>query len=35
VPGERMAANSGRFVTFRDGVALPPEERVRAMAAAR
>jgi ATP-dependent Lhr-like helicase len=35
VPGERMAANSGRFVNFGDGVALPPEERVRAMAAAR
>jgi len=27
VPGERVAATSGRFVGFRDGVALPPEER--------
>jgi ATP-dependent Lhr-like helicase len=27
VPGERVAANSGRFVAFRDGVAVPPEER--------
>src|SRR5207248_8717431 len=27
VPGERVAANSGKFVSFRDGVALPPEER--------
>jgi ATP-dependent helicase Lhr and Lhr-like helicase len=27
VPGERVAANSGRFVAFRDGVAIPPEER--------
>jgi len=26
VPGERVAANSGRFVTFRDGVALPDSE---------
>ena len=28
VPGERVPATSGRFVAFRDGVALPPEERV-------
>jgi ATP-dependent helicase Lhr and Lhr-like helicase len=27
VPGERVAANSGKVVAFRDGVALPPEER--------
>ena len=27
VPGERVASNSGRFVSFRDGVALPLEER--------
>jgi ATP-dependent Lhr-like helicase len=27
VPGDRVASNSGRFVSFRDGVALPPEER--------
>jgi len=27
VPGERVAATSGRFVAFRDGVALPHEER--------
>jgi ATP-dependent Lhr-like helicase len=27
VPGDRVAANSGRLVAFRDGVALPPEER--------
>ena len=27
VPGERVAANSGKFVAYRDGVALPPEER--------
>jgi ATP-dependent helicase Lhr and Lhr-like helicase len=27
VPGERVAANSGRVVAFRDGVAVPPEER--------
>src|SRR5437879_12208005 len=27
VPGERASATSGRFVAFRDGVALPPEER--------
>jgi ATP-dependent Lhr-like helicase len=26
VPGERVAANSGRSVAFRDGVALPPSE---------
>jgi ATP-dependent helicase Lhr and Lhr-like helicase len=26
VPGERVAANSGKLVSFRDGVALPPEE---------
>jgi len=37
VPGERVAANSGRFVGFRDGVALPPEERpgIISMAASR
>jgi ATP-dependent Lhr-like helicase len=27
VAGDRVASNSGRFVSFRDGVALPPEER--------
>jgi ATP-dependent Lhr-like helicase len=27
VPGPRVAANSGKFVFFRDGVALPQEER--------
>jgi ATP-dependent helicase Lhr and Lhr-like helicase len=27
VPGERVAANSGRFVAYRDGVAVPLEER--------
>jgi ATP-dependent helicase Lhr and Lhr-like helicase len=27
VPGDRVASNSGKFVSFRDGVALPPEER--------
>jgi len=27
VPGERVAANSGRIVAYRDGVAVPPEER--------
>jgi ATP-dependent Lhr-like helicase len=27
VPGDRVAANSGRLVSFRDGVALPQEER--------
>src|SRR5262249_14910010 len=27
VPGERMAANSGKTVAFRDGVAMPPIER--------
>jgi ATP-dependent Lhr-like helicase len=27
VPGDRVASNSGRSVSFRDGVALPPEER--------
>jgi ATP-dependent Lhr-like helicase len=26
VPGERVAANSGRTVVFRDGVAVPPSE---------
>jgi ATP-dependent helicase Lhr and Lhr-like helicase len=26
VPGERVAANSGKVVAFRDGVPLPPEE---------
>src|SRR5216110_1928656 len=37
VPGERVSATSGRFVAFRDGVALPPPERagIVAMAAAR
>ena len=37
VPGERVSATSGRFVAFRDGVALPPEERpgILSMAAAR
>jgi ATP-dependent Lhr-like helicase len=28
VPGDRIASNSGKFVSFRDGVALPPEERL-------
>ena len=27
VPGERVAANSGRFVAFRDGAAVSAEER--------
>jgi ATP-dependent Lhr-like helicase len=27
VPGDRVAANSGRIVAFRDGVAVPPDER--------
>jgi ATP-dependent Lhr-like helicase len=27
VPGERVASNSGKFVSFRDGVALAAEER--------
>src|SRR6266478_5402883 len=27
VPGDRVASNSGKFVAFRDGVALPQEER--------
>ncbi len=27
VPGDRVAANSGRVVAFRDGVALPADER--------
>ena len=37
VPGERVSITSGRFVAFRDGVALPPEERpgIISMAAAR
>jgi ATP-dependent helicase Lhr and Lhr-like helicase len=26
VPGERVPANSGKVVTYRDGVAVPPEE---------
>ena len=26
VPGERVAANSGKVVTFRDGVAVPPSD---------
>jgi ATP-dependent helicase Lhr and Lhr-like helicase len=26
VPGDRVASNSGKFVSFRDGVALPQEE---------
>ena len=28
VPGDRVASNSGRSVSFREGVALPPEERL-------
>src|SRR5256885_12171166 len=37
VPGEANSSTSGRFVAFRDGVALPPPERagIVAMAAAR
>jgi ATP-dependent Lhr-like helicase len=37
VPGERVAANSGRFVTFRDGVAVAeePPTIIPALAAAR
>jgi len=27
VPGERVPAISGRYVKFRDGVAVDPEER--------
>jgi ATP-dependent Lhr-like helicase len=26
VPGDRVAANSGKTVVFRDGVAVPPSE---------
>jgi len=26
VPGDRVAANSGRTVAFRDGVAVPPSD---------
>ena len=32
VPGERVAANSGRVVAFRDGVAIEPDERTHALA---
>jgi ATP-dependent Lhr-like helicase len=28
VPGERVAANSGKSVAFRDGVGVLPEERL-------
>jgi ATP-dependent Lhr-like helicase len=28
VPGERVPANSGKVVAFRDGVATQPDERV-------
>ena len=37
VPGERVASNSGKVISFCDGVALPPEERssIVAIAAAR
>ena len=37
VPGDRVAANSGKLVAFRDGVAVEPGERssVLVMAAAR
>ena len=34
VPGERVPANSGRFVAFRDGVALPPNQDAGAVAMA-
>ena len=27
VPGDRVASNSGKFVWFRDGIALPQDER--------
>jgi ATP-dependent Lhr-like helicase len=27
VPGERVAANSGRVVAYRDGVAVEPDQR--------
>ena len=27
VPGDRVAANSGKLVAFRDGIAVPPDER--------
>ena len=27
IPGERVPANSGKVVTFRDGVAVEPDER--------
>jgi ATP-dependent Lhr-like helicase len=26
VPGERVPANSGKVVAFRDGIAVPPDE---------
>ncbi|MGH9817428.1 MAG: Lhr family helicase, partial [Candidatus Acidiferrales bacterium] len=32
VPGERVAANSGRLVSFRDGVAVPAGERAAVVA---
>jgi len=32
VPGERVAANSGSAVAFRDGVAVEPDERALAQA---
>jgi hypothetical protein len=37
VPGERIAANSGRFVTFRDGAAVAEDSPavIPALAAAR
>ena len=34
VPGERVAAISGRFVSFRDGIAVDPEEHANALRAA-
>ena len=34
VPGERVPATSGRFVAFRDGVALPPNQDADAVAMA-
>ena len=35
VPGDRVSANSGKFVTFRDGVAVEVAERVNTLTQAR
>jgi len=34
VPGDRVAANSGAFVTFRDGAAADSAPQIAAMSAA-